>query len=127
MGWFLRHLNWTVLFFTICVWVFAWLLVEFILLVTGMVYLPFPGQHYIHPSPVLVDFLPFTFQTIVDMATVFLMPVFFCILKRKNRSWLYLMFFVPPLIPVPYEAWVLLFLLPFWLTGWIILLVLRNK
>jgi hypothetical protein len=128
VGWFNRHLNWTCVFVGICAWVLAWYLVELILFATGMVYLTFPGQPYEAPSPFSSsNTITFNIQAMSDIATVISMPIFLWILRKKSRSWKYLLVFVPPLIPAPNAGFVLWFLVPFWLYGWIILLALRNK
>ena len=129
MGWFKRHLNWTCVFEGIFTWMLAWFLHELILFFTGMAYLPFPGEPYVAPDPYASYYpITFDFQTMSYVAFIFSIPVFLWILKQKNRSLLYAMFFMPSLFPIPNAAgFVFFFLVPFWLTGWILLLALRNK
>lgn len=127
MKWFHKHLNLTALITTACAWLFAWGAVKLFLQVTGRYYVPFPGQPYIHPDPPLTDFMSFNFQTVTDVATLCSLPVFYWILRRKNHSFMYLLWFLAALIPVPYEALLLVFLLPFWLAGLVLLMLLRNK
>jgi hypothetical protein len=129
MEWFRKHLNWTVVITTVSAWVFAWILVEVALMLTGMDYIPYPGDPYIKniPGVNIEFFLTFTIQAVIDVAVLVSIPMFYYILKSKKRRRLYLLLFVLPLIPVPHPVFVIIFLMPFWLLGWIILLLSNNK
>ena len=129
LKWSEGHLNFTAVFFTVFSWVFGILLVIFALDIAGMKYLPYPGQSYEIFSPgAIVDFLPtFTFQAMVDVAILISLPVYYWVLKKKKRSIWYLLLFLPPLVPSGYAGFVLVFQMPFWLIGLILLLALKNK
>jgi hypothetical protein len=128
MQWFERHLNWTTLFFTIFAWMFGVLLVYFTLDIAGYGYLPIPGEAYVPYNPYsTATGYTFTVQTMVDVAVLVSLPVFYWVLKRKKHSLWYLLLFFLPLIPMPSPDFVLLFQMPFWIAGWIILLALKNK
>jgi phosphoglycerol transferase MdoB-like AlkP superfamily enzyme len=114
MKWFENHLNWTTFFYTVFAWTFGILLVRICLNITGSRDIPGIGE------------FSFTYQTMIDIAVLITLPVFYWILKRKKRSFKCLLFYLPPLIPMPSPAVVLLFQMPFWLAGWIILLSLKN-
>ena len=129
MGWFQRHLNWTIVLVAIGAWLFAWFLVESALLIGGMAYLPFPGEPYVAPDPYSSSHEPiFDIQAWSYVATFISLPVFLWTLQKKNYSWMYLCLFLPPLIPVPNASVFFWFVLvPFWLVGLITLLILENK
>ena len=129
MGWFQRHLNWTIVLVTVGAWLFAWLLVESALLIGGMAYLPFPGEPYVAPDPYSSSHETiFNIQARTYVATFVSLPVFLWVLQKKNQGWKYLCFFLPPLIPVPSAfIFLLLLLVPFWFLGLITLLMLENK
>ncbi len=114
MNWFQRHLNWTAVIVPIMGVLLGILIDKIFLLVTGMPYIP-------------IIMFSFDAQVVIGIADIFSMIWFRWILKQKNRSWKWLLFFVPPLIPLPYGLFTLLFLVPFGLIGWIILLKLKNK
>ena len=119
MAWFRRHLNWAAVFVPVVSGTISIAIVRIILLVTGMPHVPFPDYPY-----------PFDIQATVAITDVFSIVCFGWILKKKNRSFWYLVFFVPPLVVTLASllAWVaLVSLMTFWLWGWIIVLVLKNK
>jgi hypothetical protein len=131
MEWFRRHLNWTAVFVAIGSWICGWFLVKFILFITGMVYIPLPGAVYA-PSPPYstgLNHADFTIQTIVDIAVILSTPVFFWILKRKRRSLWFLLLFMPPLLMSinPLASNLFVFVMPFWLAGWIVLVLLKSR
>jgi hypothetical protein len=129
IAWFEKHLDAAIVFYTAFAWLFAILLVVFCLYIANMSYLPFPGEPYEIFSPYeIVDFLPtFQIQAIVDVAILVSLPVYFLILKKKKSSLWFLLFFLPPLYPVHYPVMVVVFLMPFWWAGWIILLCLKSR
>lgn len=107
MEWCSRHLNWTVTITAIGAWACSLLLVRFYLFVTGMSYIPFPGADYI-PSIVngtARNYEDFTGQIFVDIAVLVSLPIFIWVLKRKNRSNWYILFFLPPLLMSAGSSW----------------------
>jgi hypothetical protein len=130
MKWFNKHLNWITFSYTIFAWAIGILLIEFYLHIKGWEYLPFFGWDYIPLNSPEIDpglFLTFTYQAMADVAILISLPVFGWILKKKKRSLWFLLFFLPPLVPVPSVLFVIIFQMPFYVIGWIILLASNNK
>jgi hypothetical protein len=128
MKWFHRHLNFTVLFFTIFAWILGILIVNFALDITGYAYLPFPGEAYTPFNPYSTEAVySFDFQAIIDVAVLVSILVYYLVLKKKKRSIWFLLFFLPPLVPTPSILFVIIFQMPFYIVGWITLLALKNK
>jgi hypothetical protein len=138
--WFFRHLNWSIVLFTIFTNILCWYLVKFFLFVTKI---PWWGPAF---SPDTVDvllpsFSSFAYDFHFILADVLLLVVFYWILSKKNRNKLVLLFFViflPIDIPilysyihifdVPATLYIIrLFSILLWVIGWIILLTLKNK
>jgi len=128
MSWFEKDLNRTVIIATFFAWILGILLVSFSLYIAGWNYLPFPGESYIPYNPhSTASTYTFTLQAIVDVAIFASLPVYFWVLKKKNRTVWFLLFFLPPLIPTPILFFLIFFQMPFWLAGWMILLGLKAK
>ena len=128
MKWCEEHLNFTAVFYSAFAWAFGIILVQFALDITGYDYIPVLGDTYSPPNPYSTrEVFTFTYQTMADVAILVSLPVFYWILKKKNRSIWYLLLFLPPLVPMPSAGFVLLFQMPFYIIGWIILLLLNNK
>lgn len=117
INWFEKHLNWTVFLYTIFAWMFAISLVSFTLDITGIKSITGPG---------LVGGWSFTINTVIDVAVLISLPVYFLVLKKKKHSLWFLVLFLPPLVPI-YFGYVIFYLMPFWIIGWITLISLKNK
>jgi hypothetical protein len=115
--WFEKHLNAAIVFYTAFAWWFGYSLVMIIGLITGDFSIPGP--------PWFVEFY-FTPNAMADIAIIVSLPVYYLILKKKQRSIWFLLLFLPPLIPVPAPT-VLSFFMPFWLVGFITLLCLESR
>jgi hypothetical protein len=117
IAWFDKHLDLALVFHTVFAWYFA------IILVVSAVYLSgnpdffrdtwFPGWYS-------------TYNVIADIAIAVSLPVYYLIQKRKKQSVWLLILIVVPFIPLPGAA-LILFLMPFWLLGLIIMICLRDK
>jgi hypothetical protein len=114
--WVKLHLNWLVVFVSIVSGIVGFSIIKLIFLITG--------QHHIQ---FLNDATTFDIQAGGDIAILISVPFFYWILKQKKRSPWFLLFFVPPLFPFPGGIGVFVLFVPFWLTGFSILLGLENK
>jgi hypothetical protein len=141
VGWFQKHLNWTTVIVTIASNVISNYLVSLFLNIT---HIPFWGTK--HPPGTLDVMLPafssFAFDMQLLLATILSIIGFIWVLRKKNRRWTYLLFFVAFLvieipdflsyiIKLPEFIDNLVYFYPvgmiLWLAGWIILLRLKNK
>jgi hypothetical protein len=126
MKWCENHLNWVIILITIFAVVFGILLVEFSLYIAGYEYIPYPGQGYIPPNPWRI-YESFTLNAILDIAIIISLPVYYWVAKKKRLNLLYLLFFLPPLVPTRETDVAIVFFTPFWIVGLILLLTLKNK
>jgi hypothetical protein len=128
IAWFEKHLDAAMFFYTVFAWLFGIIFILFCLFIAHWNYLPYPGQPYEVFSPYeRVDFLPtFEIQAVIDIAILVSLPVYYLILKKKQRSIWFLLLFLPPLYPVHYPVMVIIFLMPFYLAGWITLVLLKD-
>jgi hypothetical protein len=125
---------------TICANITSYYLVKLFLFITKI---PYWGPTF---SPDTLDVLlptltSFSLDLELLIANILLIPVFYLVLLKKNRSKLFLLFFIAFfVIDVPYFlTWVIVYDLPAiwyyirlltmlgWLGGWITLLSLQNK
>jgi hypothetical protein len=131
MKWILKHLNWVTVFGTIICWLCSWLIIKIVLRESGMAYIPYPGTPYYPPETHATDYPDFTRPLLIDIAIVMSLPVYILILKKKKRSYIYLLFLLSPLLMSlysrAYNALTALFTGGLWLAGFIILLILENK
>jgi hypothetical protein len=114
--WFRQHLNWAMVLITVGAGLVGYLVISLTLFLTGFSHIPFPNSSN-----------DFSFQAGVDVANAISLPCFGWILKQKNRSLWFISFFIPPFIPYPVASFTIIVLLPFWLIGFIITLLLNNK
>jgi hypothetical protein len=142
MGWFERHLNWTIIIITVCSNVISYSLVG---LFERITHIPYWGP--IYPLGTIDVMLPAFTNFYLDahllLTTILSIIGFFWFLKKKNRRWTYILFFtaflicdfpffLSYLIIIPNYIGLLSYLLRFvaillWVIGWIILLALKNK
>jgi hypothetical protein len=126
-----KHLNWVIFSSGLISWAIGYLIIWFILKMTNKIYFPFPGAEYIpaSPSSTAPNNADYTIQAIVDIAVFLSTPVFIWILKTKQRSLWNILFFLPPLVMSGSSLTINMFpiVMPFWLIGWIKLLLLKNK
>jgi hypothetical protein len=123
-----RHLNWTALFGTIFCCIFGWSIIKLVLSVSGMAYIPYPGTPY-YPPKTATDYPDFTGRLIIDLAIVASLPIYAWILRKKKKSYFYLLFIVSPLL-MSFSATgsaLALIVIPIWLIGFFILLALKNE
>jgi hypothetical protein len=111
-----KHLNICAVFFSAGSGLVGYLVIKLILICAGLSFIPSPLGLY-----------SFNYQTGIDIAIVVSTPAFAWILKQKNRSLWYICFFLPPLIPLPLVWLNFVFLLPFWIAGLVILVLLKTK
>lgn len=115
-SWFEKHLNWTVAIIAITAWLVGYAILGLTLLITGL------NHVYLQNSSWTFDV-----QVVVYIANAISILCFGWILKQKKRSLWFLLLFVPPFIPVPIFTFTIIALIPFWLVGVILLLLLRNN
>jgi hypothetical protein len=138
--WFLRHLNWTTLVLTISANVISHYLVFLLLYLTKIPY----GGPLSNPGITATNtpaFTSFGFDAQLLLADILLVVSFSWVLRKKNRNWKYLLLFISFFVfdlPV-FLSYIISFSLPvillflrafsvlLWVTGWIILLKLKNK
>jgi hypothetical protein len=140
MGWFTRHLNWTVIIFTVCSNVISHYLIKLFLIISNIP----PGGPLYDPDIediLSVPFTSFAFDAELLLSNILLIIGFNWIVSKKNRSkanlWYFIVFLIVDL-PV-FLSYIIEFDLPsimylfrmiaifLWLAGWIILLSLKNK
>jgi hypothetical protein len=117
IAWFEKHLNAAIIYHTAFAWTYSMFITFFLLEITHGTLLPGPPWFY--------DF-SFTLNAIIDMAVFISLPVYYLILKKKNRSIWFLLFFLPSLVPIPTTT-LFFFSTPFYVTGLISLLLLEKK
>jgi hypothetical protein len=130
MKWISKHLNWTAFFGMLICYALSWLITKLFLVISGLAYIPYPGTTYYPPDKYLCFDCPdFTARFLIDIFVVFSFPLFTWILRKKNRSYLFILFFLAPLLmSIRSTATnLIIFLVPIWLAGFIILLKLKNK
>lgn len=140
LGWFSRHLNWTIVILTVCINVISYYLVDLFLYVTkiswwGPVFPP--GTLDV----LLPAFTSFAFDADLLLADILLIVGFCWILSKKNRSQAFLLFFIAFIVvDIPtflsyiiefdlhYIMWYIrLLAILIWAVGWFIILGLKNK
>jgi hypothetical protein len=137
--WFSKHLNWTIIVFTICANILSFYLVKLLLFITNISYWGplFDNNTLGVISPPLTSF---GLDAVLILADILLIIGFYWILSKKNRSWIYLLFFITFLatdiptflsyiveVDLPYILYyVRLLSILLWMVGWVILLLLKN-
>jgi hypothetical protein len=140
LKWFSMHINWALFIFTICIDLVSYYIVSLFLHIT---HIPYWGP--VFPANTIEVLLPaftsFSFDTRLLLSSIVLMVPLIWVLQKKNRSRIYLFYFLPFLIvefPV-LLSYIIVFDFPFviytfriitlliWFSGWIVLLSLKNK
>jgi hypothetical protein len=140
MKWFSTHPNPFVIVITTFINILSWFVVLLFLYITKI-----PAWGPVYPPGTLDVLLPaftsFAFDAYLLLADILFLFAFYWVLSKKNQNKLYLLFFVA-FLPVDIPVFIsyiisidlpgILYLLRYvtillWLTGWIILLVLKNK